>query len=87
MRVFDENNIYETIQQLMEQAEDIIDLSGDEKKVLVLNNLKAVLGEEVYERYGYMFGSTIDFIVSISKSGFKTSINKLKKKKYFCCNI
>ena len=80
--LINEDNIVDTIIKMMEKAEQFIDKSGIEKKVIVLNNIKSIMGDEPYERYRYFISSTIDFIIEVSK-GRKMNLNNLKKK--FCC--
>jgi len=80
--VVNEDNIIDTILKLMEQVEGILDLNGVDKKVVVLNNLKSLIGDEAYERYSYFIGSFIDFVVSVSK-GKTINLNNIKKK--YCC--
>lgn len=80
--LIDEYNIIETILKMMEKAEQFIDKSGVEKKAIVLNNLKSLLGEEIYDRYRYLIMGVIDFAVEVSK-GRKINLNNIKKK--FCC--
>jgi len=80
--LINEDNIIETILKMMEKAEQFIDKSGVEKKVIVLNNLKSLLGHDSYERYKYLIMGIIDFTVEISK-GRKINLNNIKKK--FCC--
>jgi len=80
--LINEDNIIETILKMMEKAEQFIDKSGLEKKAIVLNNLKSLLGDDSYERYKYLIMGVIDFAVEISK-GRKINLNNIKKK--FCC--
>jgi len=79
----DGDNIIENIIKLMEQAESVINLSGSEKKMYVLDTLKILIGEEMYDRYFYLITSFIDFTTEISK-GRKIDINNIKKK-FNCC--
>ena len=67
---------------MMEKAEQFIDKTGIEKKIIVLDNIKSIMGDEPYERYKYFISSTIDFIIEVSK-GRKINLNNIKKK--FCC--
>ena len=81
-KLINEDNIVDTIIKMMEKTEQFIDKSGVEKKVIVLNNIKSIMGDEPYDRYKYLISSTIDFIVEVSK-GRKINLNNFKKK--FCC--
>lgn len=78
----DENNIIQTILNLMEQVEGFIDKNGQEKKQYVMTGVKVIIGEEAYDRYRYFISSFIDFVVSVSK-GKKINLNNIKKK--YCC--
>ena len=78
----EEHNIVEIITRLSEEVENIIDLKGPDKKAYVLNSLKSIIGEVAYERYYFLIGGVIEFIVDVSK-GRKININR--KKKIFCC--
>lgn len=77
-----ENNIVDTVIQMMEKVEQFVDKTGVEKKALVMNNLKSLLGDDSYERYKYLIMGVIDFVVEVSK-GRKINLNNIKKK--FCC--
>jgi len=80
--LINEDNIVDTIIKMMEKVEQFVDKTGIEKKVIVLNNIKSIMGDEPYERYKYFISSTIDFIIEVSK-GRKMNLNNIKKK--FCC--
>ena len=80
--LINEDNIVDTIIKMMEKAEQFIDKTGIEKKIIVLDNIKSIMGDEPYERYKYFISSTIDFIIEVSK-GRKINLNNIKKK--FCC--
>jgi hypothetical protein len=83
----DKLNIVEIVIQLMEQTENIINLSGEEKKNVVLDNLQTIIGKEAYDNYYYLIINVIDFAIGISK-GKKLNLNNLKKLKLFsCCKI
>lgn len=68
-------SILKTIISTSETVDLLLDKSGVEKKVLVLENLKLQLGTEVYDRYYFMISETIDFVIDVSKNGLKTTIN------------
>lgn len=80
--LINEENIVDTIIQMMEKAEQFVDKTGIEKKAVVMTNLKTLLGTETYDRYKYLITGIIDFIVKVSK-GKKINLNNIKKK--FCC--
>ena len=76
-----EQNIVEIITRLAEEVENIVDLKGPDKKAYVLSSLKSIIGEVAYERYYFLIGGIIEFMVDVSK-GRKININR---KKIFCC--
>lgn len=78
----DNLNIVEIVIKLMEEAENIVNLKGEEKKKEVLDNLQTVIGRDAYSNYYYLIINVIDFAVNISK-GKKLNLNNLKKK--YCC--
>lgn len=80
--LLNEDNIIDTVIKMMEKAEQFVNKTGLEKKAIVLDNIKSIMGVESYNRYKYLISSTIDFIIEISK-GKKLNLNNLKKK--FCC--
>ena len=80
--LLNEGNIIDTVIKMMEKAEQFVNKTGLEKKAIVLDNIKSIMGVESYNRYKYLISSTIDFIIEISK-GKKLNLNNLKKK--FCC--
>lgn len=80
--LINEENIVDTIIQMMEKAEQFVDKTGIEKKAIVMTNLKTLLGTETYDTYRDLITGIIDFIVKVSK-GKKINLNNIKKK--FCC--
>ena len=78
-----EDNIIDTILELMKKVEGFIDKNGTDKKNYVMDGLRVIIGDEAYERYRYFISSFIDFAVSISKGKVKIDINNIKKK--YCC--
>jgi len=81
----DENNIIKTIVELMNKVENVLDMSGADKKVYVLNEIKKILGYDLYERYSYFIVTFIDFVVNVSKNKSGIEINKIKRKFKCCC--
>ena len=78
-----ETNIIQTIIKLMEDVEIFLDMSGIEKKVQVLSEIKMILGNEVYNRYYYFITQFIDFTVAMANNKIKIHLNKSKKS--YCC--
>ena len=81
-KLVNEDNIIETILNLMEQTEKFVHKNGDEKKTYVMAGVKVLIGNEGYERYHYFISMFIDFAISVSK-GKKINLNNIKKK--YCC--
>lgn len=81
----DEDSIIKTIIELMNKVENVLDMNGAGKKVYVLNEIKKILGYEVYERYSYFIITFIDFVVDVSKGKSGIEINKIKRKFKCCC--
>lgn len=81
-KLVNEDNIIETILNLMEETERFVYKNGDEKKTYVMKGVKLLIGNEGYERYQYFISMFIDFTISVSK-GRKININNIKKK--YCC--
>ena len=79
-----EDSIIKTVIELMNKVENVLDMNGAEKKVYVLNEIKKILGYEVYERYSYFIITFIDFVADVSKGKSGIEINKIKRK-FKCC--
>jgi len=84
LKPVNEDSIIQTIVELMNKVECVLNLSGLEKKNWVLNETRKLLGDEVYERYNYFIITFIDFVVDVSKGESGIEINKIKKK-FKCC--
>jgi hypothetical protein len=84
LKQVDEDSIIQTIVQLMNKVECVLDMSGIDKKNYVLNETRKLLGLEVYERYSYFIITFIDFVVDVSKGNSGIELNKIKKK-FNCC--
>jgi hypothetical protein len=64
----------------MEQVEQLIDMTGPEKKHWVLKQMRDILGDETYDRYKDILPSMIDFIIAISKNKYFLGLNNVKDK-------
>jgi len=80
----DEDNIIELIIKLMKQAQDFVDKNGIQKKAMVMNNLKHLIGQEVYVNNYELIQQTIDFICKIAKGDMKLDFKQIKKHYCFC---
>ena len=78
-----QNSIIENIIKLMEQVEQVLDMSGLSKKTFVMKELKILIGNEAYVKYYFFIQSFIEFTVQISKNKIKLNLNNIKKK--YCC--
>lgn len=79
-----EDNIIELIIKTMEEIEQFVDKTGLEKKAYVMRSLKDTMDDEIFQRYEYFIGITIDFIVKVSKKGVKFNLNNQLKKCFLC---
>ena len=84
LKKVDEDSIINVIIELMNKVECVLDMNGLDKKNYVLNEIKKLLGNEVYERYSYFIITFIDFVVDVSKGNSGIEINKIKRK-FNCC--
>lgn len=82
LKIINEDNIIDTILNLMEQVEGFIGKNGQEKKQYVMSGVRVIIGNDAYDRYKYFISSFIDFAINISK-GKKLNLNNIKKK--YCC--
>jgi hypothetical protein len=80
----EEENIIELIIKLMKQAQDFVDKNGLQKKAMVMNNLKYLIGQDVYVKNYVLIQQTIDFIAKIAKGDMKLDFKKIKKHYCFC---
>lgn len=86
LKQVNEDSIIQTIVELMNKVECVLDMSGVDKKNYVLSETRKLLGLEVYERYSYFIITFIDFVVDVSKGNSGIEVNKIKKK-FKCCYI
>ena len=80
----DEENIIELIIKLMKQAQDFVDKNGIQKKAMVMNNLKYLIGQDIYVKNYVLIQQTIDFICKIAKGDKVLDFKKIKKHYCFC---
>lgn len=84
LKPVNEDSIIQTIVELMNKVECVLDMSGLDKKNYVLNETKKLLGDEVYERYSYFIITFIDFVVDVSRGTSGIEVNKIKRN-FNCC--
>ena len=75
----DERNFMLVILEIMIAAQNTEATSGVEKKAMVLHQLRQVLDKETFDRYGPVFGLTIDLLKMVSHD--KTMLKGLKSLK------
>jgi len=80
----DEENIIELIVKLMTQAQDLVNKSGIEKKAIVMQNLKYLIGQDIYVKNYDLIQQTIDFIAKIAKGTMKLDFKKIKRRYCLC---
>lgn len=78
-----ETKIFKLIIKLMNDAQDILNMSGIQKKEYVMDTLKEHLEIEIYERYSPIISLFIDSLKELSKN--KSLLNGLVKSKIWCC--
>jgi hypothetical protein len=71
-------NIIEQTVYLMEQAQRMLDKTGLERKHIVMQEVKSILGEESYERYRDLLDIFIDFTKAVSRGKFRIDLGRLK---------
>ena len=72
----------------MENIEKVIDLTGIQKKEMVLRTLETILGSDVYLQYEALLSETIDLLVCVSRKTISIALNKKTRKLLFtsCCS-
>lgn len=78
-----ETEIFKLIIKLMNDAQDVLNMSGIQKKEYVMDTLKNHLSNETYERYSPLISLFIDSLKELSKN--KSLLNGLIKSKIWCC--
>ena len=68
--------IFNTLVHLMNLAEEMKDLKGDQKKAFVLTEIQQIITQEAYERYGMFIEFTIDGLIEISRKNLKLFVHK-----------
>lgn len=61
-----EKTTFNIIVESMVNAETILNLSGDRKKIYVLDCIREYVGAEIYERYLPMFSLLIDGVINLA---------------------
>jgi len=61
-----EKTTFNLIVESMVNAETILNLSGDRKKIYVLDCIREYVGHQLYERYLPMFSLLIDGVITLA---------------------
>lgn len=78
-----EKNIINIIMDFMEEVNEVVEKTGEEKKEYVLECVRTKYGDEVYERYEPLINLLINFVVDVSKGKINIK-KKLKRIKNNC---
>ena len=73
-----EHQIFSMIVDLMNVVENVINLTGDEKKKYVMDEFKKLIDNQTYERYEPFIEIMINGIIDISKKNIILDVNKRK---------
>jgi len=73
-----EHQIFSMIVDLMNVVENVINLTGDEKKKYVMDEFKKLIDNQTYERYEPFIEIMINGIIDISKKNIILDFNKRK---------
>jgi len=79
-----EHQIFSMIVDLMNVVENVINLTGDEKKKYVMDEFKKLIDNQTYERYEPFIEIMINGIIDISKKNIILDFNKRKCFKLNC---
>ena len=75
--------IIDSVTILMTTVESFVEMSGEEKKKYVIEQMKVLLGQSEYELYSEIIENLIEFIIAISKNTYDLKLNKIAK----CCTV
>ena len=75
--------IIDIVATLMNTVESFVEMSGEEKKQYVIEQMKVLLDEIEYQQYEEIIENLIEFIIAMSKNNYDLKLNKITK----CCTI
>ena len=75
--------IIDIVATLMNTVESFVEMSGEEKKQYVIDQMKVLLDEIEYQQYEEIIENLIEFIIAMSKNNYDLKLNKITK----CCTI
>jgi hypothetical protein len=84
IKVIPTRNIIEQTVYLMEQAQRMLDKTGLERKHIVLQEVKSILGDESYEQWHAIISIFIDFTKAVSRGKIKIDLGTITSQ---CCLI
>ena len=78
-----EFGIIDIVVTLMHTVESFVEMSGEQKKQYVIDQLIILLGETDYQQYEEIISNLIEFLIAMSKNNYDLKLNKITK----CCTI
>ena len=78
-------NVCEAVLKLVNSVENINNVNGNDKKMLVLGEMHLLLGDSAYLQYKDLLEEIIEMIVALSKGNLSIDINKIVKHSMLCC--
>ena len=78
-----EFGIIDIVVTLMHTVESFVEMSGEQKKQYVIDQLIILLGETDYQQHEEIISNLIEFLIAISKNNYDLKLNKITK----CCTI
>ena len=79
-----EINVLDRTLTLMKDVEEFTDLSGEDKRDYVLEEMKDYIGYDLFIVYRNTIEIFIEMIVNISRGNIKLQLNKRNCSRYFC---
>ena len=67
----------------MQTVESFVEMTGEQKKQYVIDQMKVLLDETEYQQYEEIISNLIEFLVAMSKNKYNLKLNKISK----CCII
>jgi len=67
----------------METVESFVDMTGQEKKSYVIEEIKEHLGLEGYKEYENIIENVIEFVIAMSRNKYDLNLNRIVK----CCTL
>ena len=78
-----EFGIIDIVVTLMHTVESFVEMSGEQKKQYVIDQLIILLGETDYQQHEEIISNLIEFLIAMSKNNYDLKLNKITK----CCTI